>query len=130
MEKFEFGPIQTKWLESLEQNPERQEKEKLGIIRPNDSYGACCLGELGLMAGLCEFNSKGELYVIGEKTSNSTGILSGVHEQVGLYSACGSPKKYNDGHSALTFLNDNKCTWPEIAAIIRANPTVYFSKPV
>lgn len=131
MEKFEFGPIQTKWLESLEQHPERQLKEALGKKYSDGSYKACCLGELGLIAGICEFdNNDNNLYTIYHAYSSS-GVLSSVHDKVGLHDSAGSP--INGGGSdlfALTTLNDNKCTWPEIAAIVRANPTAYFSKSV
>lgn len=132
MEKFEFGPIQTKWLESLEQHPERQMKDALGLRSPDGSYKCCCLGELGIIGGICGFDEVGELRTIDEdihRTSKTT--LSNVHEKVGLHNGCGSVVGEKEGMlAALTIYNDGKHTWPEIAAIVRANPTAYFSKSV
>lgn len=124
---FEFGPIQTKWLESLEAHPERQATSVLGFKNPDNTYKACCLGELGLIAGLCEwFSNK----LIAKSNSQNLDVyLSEVYEEVGLYSENGNHKD-NEYNQSLSFLNDNGKTWPQIAAIIRANPEDYFFKSI
>lgn len=57
----------------------------------------------------------------------SIAILSHVYEQVGLIDSTGMATDHN---KALTQLNDGGNTWPEIAAIVRANPEHFFTKSV
>lgn len=123
--EFKFGPIQEKWLKSLEEHPERQAKQSLGYREKDGTYKACCLGELGLIAGICDFNEEGYLYAKCE--TQHTGLLHDVYEQVGLINSSGSSR---DKLESLSNLNDYYKTWPEIAAIVKANPELYFNKSV
>ena len=133
---FKLGPIQTKWLESLEQHPERQNKNTLGKRYPDGSYTACCLGELGLIAGVCRWGGLSDNVLIVTDLSAideySANYLDGTsYEEVGLYSARGRTRDGdNQDVNTLASLNDNSKTWPEIAAIVRANPAMYFKKSV
>lgn len=121
--EFQFGPIQEKWLKSLEEHPERQGKQVLGYrALGSEDYRACCLGELGLIAGICEWHGV-SLFTRGGVFSS---LLTDVYEEVGLRSENGSPNSLQC--YSLACLNDEKMTWPEIAAHIRANPTEYFTK--
>lgn len=128
--KFKLGPIQTKWLQSLEAHPERQLKHRLGIKKSSDdtSYQACCLGELGLIAGVCQW----EGINLSTKKFSERGVLLGVYKELGLYSPHGDKKTFANHlvsrELSLAELNDSGTTWPEIAAIVRANPEGYFSK--
>lgn len=122
--KFKFGPIQTLWLESLENNPERQTTHKLGVKSEDGlSYKACCLGEYGLIAGKCKW--------VGNRLQDGAyfGTLVESNLDLGLRSSAGTPK--NIKHGSLANLNDHQGkTWPEIAAIIRANPEEYLTKSI
>jgi hypothetical protein len=123
---MELGPIQTKWIESLEKHPERQGYRELG--RRNEGseyYQACCLGEGGLIAGVCEWRDN-RLYSISGHTS---GTLSGdAYKALGLYSATGMC--FDGQGRSLADLNDDLVPWPEIAAILRRNPEVYFKESI
>lgn len=121
---FTFGPIQTKWLESLEQHPERQLTERLGRKYDDGTYQACCLGELGLIAGLCKWDG---IY-LSTKYVNDMGELPDIYEELGLHNKVGD--SLDQSKLSLAELNDGGNTWPEIASIIRANPTNYLSKSV
>lgn len=122
---FEFGPIQEQWLKSLEEHPERQTSFRLGTRYLDGSYKACCLGELGLIAGICEWSGS---TLIVKESSRSSALLDGVYEQVGLRSSNGSPSNFN--FKNLSVMNDQMDTWPEIAAHVRKNPEEYFTKSV
>lgn len=122
---MEFGPIQEKWLQSLEQHPERQGTMRLGI-KIDGEYKACCLGELGIIAGICIW--KGDSLVVDTLTNRGE-YLSDRYTEVGLNDFIGSHKD-NINRQSLAYLNDKGSTWPEIAAIVRASPEKYFNKSV
>lgn len=122
MENFKFGEKQEQWLQSLENNPERQLKRQLGIKHNmySDDYQACCLGELCIITGKAEFNKIGIL-----ESGYSTDFVEEFKE-LGLNSADGGssiPSLYS-----LAYLNDNEMTWPEIAAHVRKYGKYYFNK--
>lgn len=125
--KFKLGPIQKKWLKSLEQHPERQMSQALGTKLSDGTYQACCLGEGGLIAKVCEWKEDGKLKTIG---GSSTGILDGEsYRALGLLDEWGR-RLDDDERYSLQTLNDSGKTWPQIAAILRANPEQYFNKSV
>lgn len=64
MSDFRLGPLQTKWIQSLRDHPERQLKGSLGNRYADGSYKACCLGEAGLIAGVCFWREDGRLTTI------------------------------------------------------------------
>lgn len=115
------GPIQTAWLKSLREHPERQTTKVLGY-RTNGAYKACCLGELGLIAGVCTFDSNGTLCCDGSRTIllNYTGL--------GLRSPNGRQTKFAE--PTLAVMNDFGKTWPEIADHVEKNFSLYFTKSV
>jgi len=55
-----LGPIQKKWIKSLKKHPKRQLTNQLGkrksFMGITLSYKACCLGEGGLIAGVCKWD--------------------------------------------------------------------------
>lgn len=114
---FRLGPIQEAWLKSLEEHPERQGVKRLGKKNSEGLYTACCLGEGGLIAGVYEWD--GSSLVTVTSADKSYNNLDFVYESLGLYDGVGS--NFNGG-KCLTRLNDTATTWPEIAAMIRANP--------
>lgn len=120
---MKLGPIQTKWVESLEKYPQRQMKFRLGYSSSDGSYKACCLGEGGLVAGVCNW-SNGRL--LTKNTASFTG-LDGVYEHLGLRDSGGTIQGTSN---SLANMNDSDKTWPEIAAFIRENPTLVFTKSV
>lgn len=126
MSEFKFGPLQEQWLQSLEQNPDRQLTGSLGRKELDGSYRACCLGELGLITDKCEWS--GNFLIVKDDSDNvpSTIILRNVHEDLGLNSESGL--SITDNILSLSHMNDKGKTWPEIAAIVRTNPTSYFNK--
>lgn len=123
--KFELGPIQKKWIASLKAHPERQLKNVLGNGTPT-KYQACCLGELGLIAGICEFNKYGIIHEKGFKLNDAE--LNETYSEVGLNSDNGSIK---GDYRCLALLNDDEHhTWPEIAYLVEAAPELFFNKSV
>ncbi len=123
---FKFGPLQLQWLASLENHPNMKMKNSLGkLIFNGDGYKACCLGEAGLIAGVCEFDAKGIL-----RTRNyEKGVLAGEsYKAMGFYGPRGERRDL-DNDKRLERLNDYGKTWPEIAAIVRAEPEQYFTGP-
>ena len=119
--KFELGPIQKQWIASLRANPDRQLNNQLGRRTPDGSYTACCLGELGLIAGLCEWDRA----ILIVKGTTFMGFLNAVYVQVGLRSEKGHPRDAR--FAILSVMNDRLNTWPEIADIVEANPEQYFT---
>lgn len=119
--QFKLGPLQTKWLESLENNPERQTQKILGE-GSRENYKACCLGEAAMICGVAEFRN-GDIY-----NKDNRGLFIDF-KLMGLRSHEGGNCKFGfPSDSSLTYLNDNGKTWPEIAAIVRADPEAYFTE--
>lgn len=122
---FPFGPIQKKWLQNLEKHPERQATGMLGA-RIAGSYQACCLGELGLIAGLLIFDEEGSLRE-NSLAGNGT-VLTRYYSHLGLRSAGG--ECLDDRFQSLASMNDSGKTWPEIAKHVRKYGKYYFTKSV
>jgi len=127
-----LGPIQTRWVESLEAHPERQGKGRLGIRDlATGEYRACCLGEGGLIAGVCKWDGE---YI--KTISNSPFYLSeeayaalGLRNQLGAFIS-GPHEVGSVTVNSLADANDEGATWSEIAAFIRANPEEIFKESV
>lgn len=127
--KFKIGPIQELWLQSLENNPERQGHGFLGKMNEDGNYNACCLGEYGLIAGVCIWSDN----FLVETEGKSGAFLRNSYEELGLYSSIGSSNInciYTSDGRSLAHLNDFMVSWPKIAKIIRANPEHYLNKSI
>lgn len=127
---FKLGPLQLKWLRTLEKYPRRKITGSLGFKTKN-SYKACCLGaalicyrEFNRM--MMPFSKDGEIL-----SGTSGGALIKDFRKIGLRNANGklleSPEQYKD---SLSELNDGGWSWPKIAKYIRSNPKNVFTKSV
>ena len=130
---MKLGPLQEKWVETLEKYPERQTSEKLGILLSDGTYKCCCLGQALLC--LLESRNKEPTYILGNLSDGAEGpdsvLTKDTFEALGLLSSIGRIKDITlNDNSSLAEANDNGVTWPEIAAFIRANPEAVFSKSV
>lgn len=118
---MKLGKIQKQWIKSLKENPERQGKNTLGLQQADGTYIACCLGELGIIAGVTHWN-RGHLF-----SGSLARTLCKAHaNKLGLVDEIGSST--DPSVRALANLNDNTHTWPEIAAVVEKNPELYFTK--
>jgi hypothetical protein len=123
---MELGPIQKAWIASLRAHPERQMTGKLGERRSNGTYQACCLGEGGLIAGVCHWNASGTLESMVE-TGNSGTLGGGAYNSLGLYGPTGKNKKKP---MSLSSINDAGTSWSEIADMLEDNPEDWFQRSV
>ena len=123
---MKLGPIQKKWVKSLKENGHRQTTRRLGEKTKND-YTACCLGELGLIAGVCRFDNHG---ILREKGSDNSETLYDSYESLGLNSPTGEFDITDTEFSSFALLNDNEHTWYEIACYVEAYPELFFNKSV
>jgi hypothetical protein len=123
MPKLKPGPIQSKWLQSLKDHPERQMKFQLGKGTP-ENYKACCLGELALIAGIARFEN-GKLKSFDSYGNQS---LGGIKD----FEAIGSlgEAEFYYATPSLSLLNDSRISWPEIAKYVEENFDAYFTKSV
>lgn len=136
--KFEMGPIQKSWTQSMKDHPERQTTGTLGRTFGDGTYEACCLGE----ALLCVHRFKkteplwrnGLLLDDSTDISNSDKYIVHSYEKIGLRNGAGSLKNpWNTGkeiYESLASANDAEMSWPAIAAYIEANPENVFTKSV
>lgn len=145
---FIIGPIQESWLQSLEQNPDRQYRGQLGIKYPySKTYLACCLGEAGIILGTCKWkmdkNSDNEILISLSDNKDTSFYILEQHDQMGLRCGRGSfkepvPKRLFDRGAifeeavfrSLAVMNDEGLTWLQIATYIRSNPTNVFTRSV
>lgn len=123
-----LGPIQKKWVESLRAHPERQTDGVLGRKNEDGTYGVCCLGEGGLIAGACKWVGN----VLYSSCMNSNETLTNTYKILGLRSEAGWLRKEVDrddeSFNSLAEMNDGGWTWPEIADYIEANPDNVFER--
>lgn len=113
-----LGPNQEKWLKALESGDFKQMQQ---CLMAGNSY--CCLGVGCVVMGLVPQCDGGDWSFAGEREAAPDEFV----EFVGLHNKYG----YSKGKvfSGLVSLNDNGTTFPEIAAIIRRDPSVYFREP-
>lgn len=124
--KFKLGPIQKKWIKSLKEHPERQMSGQLGRQR-NGSYKACCLGEGGIIAGVCKWEGNILVTAIGHKMY---ALEHGSYKKLGLRDSLGETLQSYYYMPTLADMNDEGMKWYEIAAILEVFPEVYFNKSV
>ena len=142
---FEFGPLQTKWLEELESGKHAQAREILSC-----SSGMCCLGvavkhvleiepvrytsddpEWGAIENATPDDEWVETF-----NDNDVNLNAELADRLGLKSRDGNFLK--DGlvfgevrilnSDSLVELNDNGATFQEIAKVIRENPELIFKE--
>ena len=122
--------LQEKWLVSLETSPaEKQTIGKLGV-KVGDSYAACCLGELHVIA--CKEKGLGMPFGFKDRIEDSdNGYRLTSYREYGLRSGVGEFSKpivfNNRTYHSLSQLNDMGVSWKEIAKIIRDNPENVFT---
>lgn len=126
MSDFKLGPLQTQWIQSLRDYPERQMRSVLGDKKPDGSYQACCLGEAGIIAGVCRWDDYGSL-VTNDGFSSSI-LAQDTYKAIGLRSPRGDAKAKTEVKS-LAYYNDYGKTWPQIADILTEDPEMYFTEP-
>jgi hypothetical protein len=122
--------LQEKWLVSLETSPpEKQTRSNLGV-KVGDSYVACCLGELHVIA--CKEKGLGMPFGSRSRIEDSGNyyILTSYREY-GIRSGGGAFNRHIDfkgqAYHSLSELNDMGASWKEIAKIIRENPENVFT---
>lgn len=144
--KFKLGPVQKAWIQSLKENPERQIQRRLGVKHQDGSYSACCLGEGGLIAGVCRWDGP---RLVDIQLNNEQSLDGTTFAALGLRSPTGRAKDepyagqsftYSDdgrrhiiGFPSLADMNDASADtfdWPHIAVILETFPEVYFKKSV
>lgn len=143
---FEFGPLQTKWLEELESGKHAQAREILSC-----SSGMCCLGVAAkhvLEIEPVRYTPEDRQWEHIQNTSpdddwaelfngNEMSLSRELADRLGLKSRDGDFLK--DGlvfgeviilnNRSLVELNDNGATFQEIAKVIRENPELIFKEP-
>jgi hypothetical protein len=129
----QLGPLQEKWMEELESGNHQQTRRALF-----DGTGYCCLG-IGarFVLGIRPICDKSGRYTFGE--NGRTG-LEKDYKKLGLYTPTGGQYEPRRFHRSLAILNDGIAggysasevcskTFKDIAAIIRSDPSVYFTEP-
>lgn len=156
---MEPGPLQLKWIETLEQHPERQMKDVLGRKHTNDSFTCCCLGQGGLIADVCTWfedilvpNAIVQKMKEGGVDSSELpeDLFGESYKALGLRSPTGArlesdltalekelfsfAPRYANKNLSLAFINDLSTedggTWANIAKTLRAHPEKYFTHSV
>lgn len=133
MTKNTPGPLQEKWIQELEQHPERQWIASLGYISKKGKMQLCCLGQGAVIAGLHSIDEVERSVYIDNKENRDFLPLEAA-EKLGLRSGGGVFEKpvMVEGKlfNALYMLNDCKVDWPTIAKIMRDNFDNIFTKSV
>lgn len=132
-----LGPIQKEWIRRLRAHPERQQESALGTQKPDGTYTACCLGEGGLVAGVCHWGGHSKLCVPDPTAEgeDQEGFLGyGAYQALGLWNSRGgfhSPVVTpTESYTSLANMNDGGLTWPQIADYMEANPDNVFERSV
>lgn len=129
-----LGPNQTKWLEALESSKYEQGLSRLRTI----GNKFCCLGVacdiFGKEAGLSEWkidDHHTQWYSIADSSEEAFGgrLPQSMIQFMGFRDSLGINIDQNN-KKALALLNDSGKSFGEIAAIIRQDPSVYFTEPL
>jgi hypothetical protein len=118
-----FGPVQRKWLRFLKAHPEIQERRTLGIKKDDNTYTACCLGQFGLMTGICKWE--------GDRLHSLQGSINfpDYSDMLNYGFYTGKGKNNSSSLSSLAFINDT-ATWLDVYNACINDPKGYFSKKV
>jgi hypothetical protein len=114
-----LGPNQERWLAELESGKWKQGRGQLG-----DKHGYCCLGvacEALIPDGKQDYHGAFQWFDHGGVAPNE------LVAKLALYSKDGRSR---DACNSLISMNDSdQKSFPEIAAIIRSDPSIYFTEP-
>jgi hypothetical protein len=138
--KIILGPVQTAWIKSLRDNPDKQGKSQLGKRNAvNGHYEACCLGQGGLIAGVCQWSPETNHLYVGVLNENDGELESSAstysksylkydsYKALGLVDYKGSPtSRPNDVAECLAYYNDLGKSWADIADMLEKNPENWF----
>jgi hypothetical protein len=124
-----FGPIQREWLRFLKNNPLFQGKNRLGRKDPDGTYKACCLGQFGLMTGICKWDVNYLISCAKNKFGDFSETFPAEEDMLkyGFYgniAPSNMPYKNSLGH-----INDVG-TWLDVYHACINDPKGYFSKKV
>lgn len=117
---FELGPKQKLWIAALRSGEFKQGK---GFLKIEDHY--CCLGVACQVLGL-EFDAPDDSGV-SECDSARYGAPESVIKGLALSDDIGRRVNETNEEDSLTELNDNGASFEEIADIIEADPSAYFT---
>lgn len=129
--KQKLGKLQKAWVKALKSN-----KYPQTTLALNDENGYCCLGVLEKLEGkLTKGKNSTESHIKG--TSNFTALSKSTMNKYGFYGTNGkftdTLKRVTLNHAeaySLSSLNDQHCTFTEIAEFIENNPELVFKKAV
>lgn len=122
---MKLGPVQRKWVETLKEKPHRQTNNVLGERKANGHVNACCLGQ----ALLCLYEHKNMQLPVGKLFSgDEEGSLREHYQDLGLIDEEGSIIGFDENYDSLAEMNDDGCTWSEIAEFIENNPEKVFNE--
>lgn len=118
---FKLTELQEKWLQALESGAYPQQDH--GRLR--DSTGFCCLGVACEVVGVCsspvDYNAANWVVAYGNSESTAfppAELMDALHLHSG-----------REGAGELMQMNDEMgLSFAQIAAVVRANPTHYFTK--
>lgn len=119
-----LGPNQERWLRELETTDKKQGKKLLRS--KDDKY--CCLGVGCELIGLTPKAPTEDGYMYGADEDEWV-APDELIENLGLHDCCGYAKHPFEHRQDIAGLNDTGKTFKEIAAIIRADPSMYFREP-
>lgn len=127
-EPFEFGPIQTKWLEALESGNYKQSE---GFLKSPKGY--CCLGVLcEVMRLTSRTHAEGYEEFIAGDSVNDAYVPRSALDDTGLYAPAGdfrvTARLSGAVYTSLTGMNDCGVSFAKIAAYIRHDPHNVFIK--
>ena len=123
-----LGPLQREWVEYLKAHPEEQLMGKLGkrwSDGPDVIERCCCLGRGGLIAGVCEWDCNR----LVNKEGNDRNQALHDFQALGLRSPTGLAKNHRK-FATLSYNNDCRMSWPEIAHLLETHPEQYFTHRV
>lgn len=120
-----LGPNQTSWLKELESGKYQQGRGLLcQLVGEERTPAYCCLGVECNNLGVHSTEHRGIINYLGETCKAPHPVVNAL----GLYTSDGHTKHYMG--PSLVFLNDiDKLSFKEIAALIRQDPSMYFSEP-
>ena len=120
-----LGINQTSWLKALESDKYKQGRGLLcSFLNGNGGAEFCCLGVACDNFATHFVEEKGVVHYLGE-AAKAPYVITTI---LALYSKYGDTKDHK-GPSLVSLNDEKRLSFKEIAAIIRKDPSVYFSEP-